>query len=622
MLRISLQTILERITNIQRFYKVSLLVFIDSIILFFALWTSFELRLLNHEQKSLLFNYINLFLPLSSVFIFFRLNLYKSISRYINTSAILIISKGLILSSILFIALIYLLQVPFYPRSIPLIYSLVSLFLIILSRYSFIKLYEKFNIHIKGSSNALIYGAGEAGLGLLSSLKNNVNIHVKGFIDDDPNLVGNFLSGKKVYSIDSVKNFCKKSKIDLILLAIPSITSNQKEVILNKLSVLNLKVKIIPSIEKIINGEDITNFRDIALDDILERKPIKHNPLLISESIKNKSVFISGAGGTIGSEIARKSLHFGAKEIILIDTSEYALYKIDKELKNSFSNSTIFSYLASVTDKETLEFIFGKHSISTVYHAAAYKHVPLVESNPFTGIYNNVWGTLFLANISKDFFVERFILVSSDKAVRPSNIMGASKRISELILQSLSEKKDSKTIFCMVRFGNVLGSSGSVVPLFQEQINNKGPVIVTHSEINRFFMTLDEASSLVIQAGSLAEGGEVYLLEMGKPVKIKTLAEKMIRLSGMTVKSDENPNGDIEIIYSGLRPGEKLYEELLINNESFPTPHPMIYFAKEEFLPADEIHRLLNQLKKSIKEKNLEKLKGNLSSLVKGYKVN
>ena len=622
MLRIYLQTILERITNIQRFYKVSSLVFIDSIILFFALWASFELRLLNHEEKSLLFNYINLFLPLSSVVIFFRLKLYKSISRYINTSAILIICKGLILSSILFTALIYLFQVPFYPRSIPLIYSLISLFLIILSRYSFIKLYEKFNIHIKGSSNALIYGAGEAGLGLLSSLKNNVNIHVKGFIDDDPNLVSNFLSGKKVYSIDSVKNFCKKSKIDLILLAIPSITSNQKEVILNKLSVLNLKVKIIPSIEKIINGEDITNFRDIALDDILERKPIKHNPLLISESIKNKSVFISGAGGTIGSEIARKSLHFGAKEIILMDTSEYALYKIDKELKNSFSNSTIFSYLASITDKETLEFIFSKHSISTVYHAAAYKHVPLVESNPFTGIYNNVWGTLFLANISKAFFVERFILVSSDKAVRPTNIMGASKRISELILQSLSEKKDSKTIFCMVRFGNVLGSSGSVVPLFQEQINNKGPVIVTHSEINRFFMTLDEASSLVIQAGSIAEGGEVYLLEMGKPVKIKTLAEKMIRLSGLTVKSDENPNGDIEIIYSGLRPGEKLYEELLINNESFPTAHPMIYFAKEEFLPADEINRLLNQLKESIKEKNLEKLKGDLSSLVKGYKVN
>jgi len=353
---------------------------------------------------------------------------------------------------------------------------------------------------------------------------------------------------------------------------------------------------------------------------------VEHNEQLIEKISKNQIILISGAGGTIGSEISKQLLLNNAKKILLLENSEFALYKINQDLikiqkELDESSTEIIPVLGNAADKANIENIFQDHEINIVFHAAAYKHVPLVEANPFAGVSNNIFSTLTLAKLANRYSVSRFVLISTDKAVRPTNIMGASKRISELILQNLASRKSAKTIFSIVRFGNVLDSSGSVVPLFREQIKTGGPVSVTHKNITRFFMMISEASSLVMQAGALAKRGEVFLLDMGEPVKILDLAKNMISLSGLQIKDKRNPDGDIEIIFSGLRPGEKLYEELLVNGKSEKTIHPKIYSANENFYSDKETQKILDELKFSIKNKNEAQLKLTLSKYVEGYQI-
>jgi len=386
-----------------------------------------------------------------------------------------------------------------------------------------------------------------------------------------------------------------------------------------------IKVRTLPSLVDIASGKiKASDIRDIDIDDLLGRQAVTPDPKLLPANITGKTVMVTGAGGSIGSELCRQILKLAPSELILFELSEYALYSMEQELENEIAEKSLsvklVNILGSITNDNLLERIFKRYKVQTIYHAAAYKHVPLVEENPASGIENNVFGGKLLAEKASKYNVETFILISTDKAVRPTNIMGCTKRISEMTLQALTESSNNKTIFSMVRFGNVLGSSGSVVPKFREQIAHGGPITVTHKEITRYFMVIPEAVQLVIQAGAMAKGGEVFVLDMGDPVKIVDLAEKMILLSGLKTKSEMHPDGEIAIEFTGLRPGEKLYEELLIGDNVSGTSHPRIMQANEKFLPWQELESLLHTLKKQLSNSNVEDIKKILTTLVDGYK--
>jgi len=511
-----------------------------------------------------------------------------------------------------------------YSRSIPMIFGLILLIYITFSRLAVRFYYSWLMNKSHNIKSVLIYGAGSAGHQLANSLLDSSSSIVRGFIDKDKKLTGSLISGIEVYSEHSIAHLIEKYKISDIYLAIPSSNRSKRKQIISDLSQYGIHVQTIPSLQQLISGESIDNIKELSIEDILGRDVVGHNEKLINKISYNKNILISGAGGTIGSEISKQLLQNNAKKIILLENSEFALYRINKDLISmseelNISSIEIIPILGNAADQNDIENIFINHKIDTVFHAAAYKHVPIVESNPFTGVSNNIFSTLTLAKLANKYSVSRFVLISTDKAVRPTNIMGASKRISELILQNLASRKSSKTIFSMVRFGNVLDSSGSVVPLFREQIRTGGPISVTHKSITRFFMMISEASSLVIQAGAMAKGGEVFLLDMGKAVKILDLARNMIRLSGLQVKDQENPDGDIEIVFSGLRPGEKLYEELLVSAKSEKTLHPMIYSACENFYDDKQTQNILDELENTIRNRNETQLKIALSKYVEGY---
>jgi len=470
----------------------------------------------------------------------------------------------------------------------------------------------------------LIYGAGSAGHQLANSLLDSSGSIVRGFIDEDKKIIGGLIAGIEIFGQHSIAHLIEKYKISVIYLAIPSLNRSKRKKIISALSQYGVHVQTIPSLQQLISGESIDNIKELSIEDILGRDVVGHNEKLVNKISNNQNILISGSGGTIGSEISKQLLQNNPKKIILLENSEFALYRINNDLiriskELNISSTEIIPILGNAADQNDMENIFTNHEIDTIFHAAAYKHVPIVESNPFAGVSNNVFSTLTLAKLAIKYSVSRFVLISTDKAVRPTNIMGASKRISELVLQNLASRKSSKTIFSMVRFGNVLDSSGSVVPLFREQIRSGGPLSVTHKNITRFFMMISEASSLVIQAGSMAKGGEVFILDMGKPVKILDLAKNMIRLSGLEIKDQENPDGDIEIVFTGLRPGEKLYEELLVSAKSKKTKHPMIYSANENFYDDKRTQKILDELKNAILNRNETQLKLTLSQYVEGY---
>ena len=457
----------------------------------------------------------------------------------------------------------------------------------------------------------MIYGAGEAGSQLFVSLENNLEFKVIGFLDDNKDLAGRVLLGRNIYSTSSIEKLLRTKDVDFVFLALPAISRNKRNKIIENLNRFKLKVKTLPSISEIVDGRiTISDIKDLSIDDLLNREQVEPDIKLLNLNVNSQTVLITGAGGSIGSELSRQIVRLNPKKLILLELNEYALYKIYEELISYNKDFKIIPLLANVQDQLKLERIFETFEVDTIYHAAAYKHVPLVEENICEGIKNNVNSTLAVtkASINKD--VSNLVLISSDKAVRPTNIMGASKRLAELCVQGIYNRtKNINKNFSIVRFGNVLESSGSVIPKFKKQINEGGPVTLTHKDVTRYFMTITEAAQLVIQAGAMGKNSEVFVLDMGESVKIENLIQRMISLSGFTIKNSKNPNGDIEIKITGLRPGEKLYEELLIGNNPQKTNHPKIKKTSDPFVPFEQLEKDLNILNKLLAENNVKEVK-------------
>ncbi len=583
------------------------LIFTDLIWLPLALWLAVVLRWGDVEYT---LDYRDLLVfsltTLMSILVFLRLGLYQAVIRFMGTEAIIAVLKGISISALILGTMVFLTRAEGIPRSIPFIYWGIVLFFVGGSRFAIWLYYQK--ILNKECEKVAIYGAGEAGRQLVTALKQSRQYKPVIFIDDDRNIKGQIINGLKVLRPHHLDKLIASEGIHQILLAMPSVTASKKRQLIAHLEHLPVHIKTIPILADIVSGKaKIEELHNIAIDDLLGRDSVTPDNQLFEQCIKNKVVFVSGAGGSIGSELCRQIIKYEPKHIILFELSEFALYSIEQELKKIISSHILLTgLLGSVQDQKRLYGIFTTYRVDTVYHAAAYKHVPIVEENIIEGIRNNIFGTHRAASAAMKSHVETFVLISTDKAVRPTNIMGTTKRFSEMILQALAKQELSQTTrFCMVRFGNVLGSSGSVVPLFNQQIQQGGPVTVTHPEITRYFMTIPEAAQLVLQAGSLGQGGDVFVLDMGESIKIADLAKKMIHLSGQDVKDKSNLDGDIEIVYTGLRPGEKLYEELLIGDNVTDTQHPRIMRAEEKMLSATEINKKIALLDQACEDFNV-----------------
>lgn len=539
--------------------------------------------------------------------VFIRLGLYRAVIRFMTGQTFWALSVGIVISSLTLATSSFLLQGGI-PRSSIIIYMFTAYTLIGTPRLFIRSLVSQ--ILKSNAEPVLIYGAGNHGMALANALIPSELYRPIGFVDDSRKKQNTTIHGMKVWPASEIDEVCDLYGVTKILLALGHTSMNKRKRLIEELAERKLEVLITPSVSDIISGRSrIEEVREVEIEDLLGRDEIQPHENLLSKNIRDKVVLVTGAGGSIGSEIARQVLMQSPKKLILLELSEFSLYAIEQDLlkiKHSLDITTpIVPILGSVQKQNRLETIFKTFRVQTIYHAAAYKHVPMVEHNVVEGVRNNVFGTWYCAEAAITADVENFVLISTDKAVRPTNVMGASKRLAELVLQALSERQ-SDTRFCMVRFGNVLGSSGSVVPLFREQIKRGGPITVTHPDIIRYFMTIPEASQLVIQAGALAKGGDVFVLDMGEPVKIVSLAKKMIHLSGLTEKTERDPFGDIEIRFSGLRPGEKLYEELLIGENVEGTEHQRIMTEEDAHLTWPETHNLLHRLDKACHDFRVE----------------
>lgn len=559
---------------------------------------------------------------------FIHFGLYRAVFRYNGFAALSAVTQGCLLYGFLYFTSTVILL----PNGIPVSVGILQPILLLLAIGSS-RAIVRFLLHIESVTLSrtcspekfLVFGAGSAGVQIGMALQHNAYYDVAGFVDDEVSLHGKSINGILVYSPDEVQALIPKKGISCILIAMPSATRSRRQEIYRMFEGLGVHIRTLPSLDAIANGKvTISDFQEIEITDLLGRDPVPPYPELFAKCIKGKVVLVTGAGGSIGSELCRQILLQGPLKLILLEVSEFNLYALHHELEQRswvHGNSTIIvPVLGNVTDKRFMKELCNRYRPHTVYHAAAYKHVPLVESNPMEGLRNNMFGTLSVAEAAQASGASNVVLVSTDKAVRPTNIMGASKRISELVLQAMAaEQNGAGTCFSMVRFGNVLGSSGSVVPLFRNQIRNGGPVTVTHKEITRYFMTIPEAAQLVIQAGAMAVGGDVFLLDMGEPVKIIDLAQHMIELSGLTVKDQDNPDGDIEIAITGLRPGEKLYEELLIADKPIATAHPRIFKAHEYYFSMSEMRAYCDKLMNIALGGDIDKLRSILKEIVVGY---
>lgn len=566
-----------------------------------------------------------LVIPLS-ILLFVRIGFYRAVIRYIGGQALLTIGTGILVSAAMMLVLSQLLGLQ-VPRSVPAIYAFIAFILIGGVRFLLRALY--FQQRAKLNDNVLIYGAGESGRQLLNALKQGAEYQPVAFIDDAKELHGIEVGGIPVSGPNQIGDLIQKYGVKAILLALPSAPVSARKAIISRLEPFELQVRTIPGMRDLVSGKaDIGDLQTVKPEDLLGRDPIPPNQQLLSANIHGKTVLVSGAGGSIGSELCRQILAQQPKRLVLLEVSEYALYRIQDELEvdKRAKQVEIAPVLGSVQNHNRIETILKRFKVDTIYHAAAYKHVPLVEQNVVEGIRNNIFGTETIVKAAIAAQVSSFILISTDKAVRPTNIMGATKRIAELICQAHAGQSD-KTRFSMVRFGNVLGSSGSVIPRFQRQIDKGGPVTVTHPEINRYFMTIPEAAQLVIQAGAMAKGGEVFVLDMGEPVKIVDLAQRMIRLQGLKPViaeevQDTHKQGEIEITFTGLRIGEKLYEELLIGENPTPTSHERIMCAQERFLPLEELDLLLKALFDACAAYDLPKIRDILQEAQTDYRPN
>ncbi|WP_245601092.1 polysaccharide biosynthesis protein [Marinobacterium jannaschii] len=556
--------------------------------------------------------------------LYFRLlGLYRIVVRYMGATDILALGKAILLLALMIWAAAFLLNWPYLPRSVPAVFALTAFVFVGGSRLAVKYYYQWLLKHYVDKEAVLIYGAGGAGVQLASALVGGREIYPVGFIDDDTALQKGTVKGLKVYAPEQLPELISGHSVTSVLLALPGIASRRKKEILESLEPLPVHVRTVPSMPEIVSGTaSVEQLREIDLEDLLGRDPVPPRKELQQISVGAKVVMITGAGGSIGSELCRQVMLASPSLLILFEQSEYALYQIEQSLaqmqKERGTDIAVIPLLGSVCDELRVEAVLQRFKVQTIYHAAAYKHVPIVEHNVLQGVQNNVFGTRIVADLAARYNVERFVLVSTDKAVRPTNVMGATKRLAEIVLQDLALKSD-KTIFSMVRFGNVLGSSGSVVPLFRRQIQEGGPVTVTHPDITRFFMTIPEAASLVVQAGSMGQGGDVFVLNMGEPVRISDLALKMIHLTGRTLRSEDSPAGDIEIKYSGLRPGEKLYEELLIGEDVVGTEHPKIMRAHEEIVPAARLQELLTELEQVLCSGDSQRARSLLQQSVSGF---
>ncbi|MDX1605839.1 MAG: nucleoside-diphosphate sugar epimerase/dehydratase [Candidatus Competibacterales bacterium] len=591
--------------GLSRTARRTFLLLLDAGAVMVSVWAGFAIRF--GEGWPLMLQEAMLLFPLAlgvSLPIFWAVGFYRSILRYAGRDLFYVLLKGTSLSLLLVMAAWLLLRGASVPRSAWLVQGLVLLALIGGSRLLLRDfLLRRFAANVTRKP-VIIYGAGVAGVQLAIALKHDPEFIPVAFVDDSPELQHSLIVGLKVYKPTQLSRLVQREQIDAVLLALPSISRQQRRLILDRLTPLPVRLLVMPSLTELASGtKRIDELRDVDVEDILGRDPIKPQAGLLTACIRDKTVLVTGAGGSIGAELCRQIIQAGPRRLVLLEWSEYALYRIERELSERVVHPgrvvELVPVLASVTDRPILHRILREQSVQTVYHAAAFKHVPIVETNPIEGVRNNVFGTLYTAEAAIAAKVETFVFVSTDKAVRPCNVMGASKRFAELVLQGLSGES-ARPRFCMVRFGNVLASSGSVVPLFREQIRHGGPVTVTHPEVTRYFMTIPEAAQLVIQAGSMAAGGEVFVLDMGEPVRIEILARRMIELSGFQVRDEQNPGGDIEIRFTGLREGEKLHEELLLSPEHQSTSHPMIRQAREASLSMPQVRHYLDLIKRAL----------------------
>lgn len=559
-----------------------------------------------------------------SIPIFIVSGLYRAIFRYSGWPAMLTVARAVGIYGLLYASVFTAIGISEVPRTVGIIQPILLLLFVGASRaLARIWLGDQYQgiLRLASRPKVLIYGAGNAGRQLAAAIANSPEMQVVGFLDDDDRLHGHVLNGLPIYNPDDLEGMAATLQISDVLLAMPSTSRKRRNDILVQIKNAHVSVRTLPSVIELAQGKlSVSDLRELDIDDLLGRDPVSPNHILLAKNIADKVVLVTGAGGSIGSELCRQILNVGPEKLLLIEQSEFALYGIHQELEEKLAGRQIrlVPLLASVQDEERMREIMSTWKPHTVYHAAAYKHVPLVEHNPAEGIKNNVMGTLNAAMAASESGVADFVLISTDKAVRPTNIMGASKRLAEMVLQAMAPRSRT-TKFTMVRFGNVLGSSGSVVPKFRQQIRNGGPVTLTHTEITRYFMTIPEAAQLVIQAGAMAKGGDVFVLDMGTPVKIMDLARRMIELSGLTVKDESNPEGDIGIEITGLRPGEKLFEELLIGANPVTTSHPRIMQAHEDFLSWSVLEGRLNALQCALNVNDFPVVRLMMTELVSGY---
>jgi len=598
------------------------MILIDSIVVVSILLGAFSLRLGEWYWPSNDLLWVIAGAPVIAIPIFMLFGLYREIIRYIGFKALWAIVQAISLYALVWGVVGFMTAVEGIPRSVIIINWTLLLLVIggsrMIARWLFSEISKDNNSQCK---NVVIYGAGSAGRQLSIALMQSNEYNPVGFIDDAVEIQGHSINDLEIISLDNFECFIDKKGVTEVLLAIPSASRIRRNEIINSLESYPVLVRSLPGVAELAQGKvKIDDLREVGIKDLLGRDPVTANKELLSLNITDKIVMVTGAGGSIGSELCRQILFLKPKKLILFELSEFALYTIDRELSEiGMSSVEILPILGSINNRKRLSNIFRHFGVQTIYHAAAYKHVPMVEFNNTEGVTNNVFGTLSCAQVAIDENVETFVLISTDKAVRPTNTMGTTKRFAEMILQALSVKQ-SGTRFTMVRFGNVLGSSGSVIPLFQKQIKDGGPVTVTDADIIRYFMTIPEAVELVIQAGAMGEGGDVFVLDMGKPIRIADLAKKMIRLSGLQVKDETNPDGDIEIKYIGLRPGEKLYEELLIGDNVLETDNPMIMRAQENMLAWDDLKSIMDGLELAIEKCDQQMLRELLIKAVPEFK--
>jgi FlaA1/EpsC-like NDP-sugar epimerase len=621
--RIMKTKLTQKILALSRVSKRSIALVADLIICLGTVLFAYWLRVgtVSYPVNGQLLSYgvaIALALPL-----FVTNGLYRAIFRYAGWGALKAIVRACLIYGTIYAAIFTVIGISGVPRSLGILQPIL-LFLAVGSSRAWIHYWlggqYRAYVHSGDVRKVLIYGAGAAGRQLAAGLANSHDLKAIAFVDDDPTLHASVINGRQIYPPSKLATVIEKLEIDDVLLAIPSASRQRRNEIIEALRTSNANIRTLPGINDLAHGRvTVNDLRELDIEDLLGRNPIPPNPHLLAKNIQGKTVLVTGAGGSIGSELCRQVLAQSPQRLLLFDHSEFNLYAIEQELQQRIgsleSATELVALLGSVDDKHRVEDIFDIWRPHTVYHAAAYKHVPLVEKNPAEGVRNNIFGTKTLAEAAEKYEVCDFVLISTDKAVRPTNIMGATKRVAEMTLQSIAAENPT-TCFSMVRFGNVLGSSGSVLPLFRKQIAAGGPVTVTHEEVTRYFMTIPEAAQLVIQAGAMAKGGEVFILDMGQPVKIMDLAVQIIELSGLTIRNSDNPHGDIDIMVTGLRPAEKLYEELLIGDNPRTTTHPRIMMALDSYLGRAELNAELHMLQTLSKNADITAYRNSLGKLV------